>query len=430
MDNNIVKKKIKLILILVLTLLTVLSSTIVIFVSEKQNYVILQTSKQNVANSEGNENSNKIDNPELNARIALIYDRASGRIIYEKNGNKQTPMASTTKILTAIVTLENADLKETVTIESKAAGIGGSRLGLKKNDKITVNDLLYGLMLRSGNDAAVALALHVGGSIEGFADMMNKKAEELGLTNSHFVVPHGLDNEGHYTTAYELAKMADYALNIPKFKEIVSNKSATIYINGYPKAINNTNKLLGSVSGVYGVKTGFTNGAGRCLVSSCKRGELDIITVIIGADTNNQRTADTKELIEYAFNNFSLLNIGEIIQNKFEQWKKINEGRIYVNKGLENGVKLYLEEPKNSVMAVRKDNIDKVDIEVNSLFYMEAPVAKDQVIGNLRVIINGEEIEVLEIRAIREVKKKEIEDYLQEFLNVLVLGTNAKNKIL
>ena len=424
------KKKIKLILILVLTLLTVLSSTIVIFVSEKQNYVILQTSKQNVANSEGNENSNKIDNPELNARIALIYDRASGRIIYEKNGNKQTPMASTTKILTSIVILENADLKETVTIGSKAAGTGGSRLGLKKNDKITVNDLLYGLMLRSGNDAAVALALHVGGSIEGFADMMNKKAEELGLTNSHFVVPHGLDNEGHYTTAYELAKMADYALNIPKFKEIVSSKSATIYINGYPKAINNTNNLLGSVSGVYGVKTGFTNGAGRCLVSSCKRGELDIITVVIGANTNNQRTADTKELIEYAFNNFSLINIEEIIQDKFEQWKNINEGRIYVNKGIENGIKLYLEKPKKSVMAVRKDSIDKIDIEVNSLFYMEAPVAKDQVIGNLRVIINGEEIEVLEIRAIREVKKKEIEDYLQEFLNVLVLGTNAKNKIL
>ena len=430
MNNNIMKNKIKLILIWVLTLLIMLSTIIVIFVSEKQNHVALQTSKQNVANSEENKNSNKINNPELNARIALIYDRASGRIIYEKNGNKQTPMASTTKILTAIVTLENADLKETVTIESKAAGIGGSRLGLKKNDKITVNDLLYGLMLRSGNDAAVALALHVGGSIEGFADMMNKKAEELGLTNSHFVVPHGLDNEGHYTTAYELAKMADYALNIPKFKEIVSNKSTTIYINGYPKAINNTNKLLGSVPGVYGVKTGFTNGAGRCLVSSCKRGELDIITVIIGADTNNQRTADTKELIEYAFNNFSLLNIGEIIQNKFEQWKKINEGRIYVNKGMENGVKLYLEEPKNSVMAVRRGNIDKVDIEVTSLFYMEAPVTKDQVIGNLRVIINGEEIEVLEIRAIREVKKKEIEDYLQEFLNVLVLGTNAKNKIL
>ena len=430
MNNNILKNKIKLILISVLTLLTVLSSTIVIFVSEKQNYVILQTSKQNVANSEGNENSNKIDNPELNARIALIYDRASGRIIYEKNGNKQTPMASTTKILTSIVILENADLKETVTIGSKAAGTGGSRLGLKKNDKITVNDLLYGLMLRSGNDAAVALAIHVGGSIEGFADMMNKKAEELGLTNSHFVVPHGLDNEGHYTTAYELAKMADYALNIPKFKEIVSSKSATIYINGYPKAINNTNNLLGSVSGVYGVKTGFTNGAGRCLVSSCKRGELDIITVVIGANTNNQRTADTKELIEYAFNNFSLINIEEIIQDKFEQWKNINEGRIYVNKGIENGIKLYLEKPKKSVMAVRKDSIDKIDIEVNSLFYMEAPVAKDQVIGNLRVIINGEEVEVKEIRAMYEIEKKGIEDYLQEFLNVLVLGTNAKNKIL
>ena len=219
----------------------------------------------------------------LESRIALIFDRASGRILYEKNGNKQTPMASTTKIMTAIVVLENANLNDIVTIDSKAAGTGGSRLGLKKNDKITVNDLLYGLLLRSGNDAAVALAKYVGGSIDEFANMMNIKAKELGLSNSHFVVPHGLDNDEHYTTAYELAKMADYALKIEKFKEIVSTKVTTIYINGYARSINNTNQLLGSIAGVYGVKTGFTNGAGRCLVCSCKRGDLDIITVIIGA---------------------------------------------------------------------------------------------------------------------------------------------------
>ena len=364
------------------------------------------------------ETSVEPDEISLDSRIALIYDRASGRILYEKNGNKQTPMASTTKIMTAIVVLENANLTDVVTISSKAAGIGGSRLGLKKNDKITVNDLLYGLMLRSGNDAAIALAIHVGGSVEGFAEMMNNKAKELGLVNSHFVVPHGLDNDGHYTTAYELAKIADYALNIDKFKEIVSTRNTTIYINGYAKAINNTNQLLGSVSGVYGVKTGFTNGAGRCLVTACKRDDLDVITVIIGANTTKQRTSDTIKLIQYAYNNFEIVNIKEIINNKFEQWREINEGRIYVNKGIKKQLELYLEEMEFETMAVEKENVDKIDIEVNSIFYLEAPVAKHQIIGNLQVIVNNEKIDILNIYAIEEIRKKEMKDYLLEFLEV------------
>ena len=360
--------------------------------------------------------SSNVEEMELNSRIALIYDRASGRILYEKNGNKQTPMASTTKIMTAIVVLENANLKDTVTITSKAAGTGGSRLGLKKDDKITVNDLLYGLMLRSGNDAAVALAIHIGGSIEGFAQMMNDKAKEMGLTNSHFVVPHGLDNEGHYTTAYELAKMADYALNVAKFKEIVSCQTATIYINGYAKVINNTNQLLGSVSGVYGVKTGFTNGAGRCLVSSCKRDDLDIITVIIGADTTKMRTADTIKLIQYAYENFEIINIKEIVDRKLEQWLDVNQGRIYVNKGIENNVELLLDELDFETMAVKKTDVDKVEIEVNSIFYLEAPVSKNQVIGNAKVTLNGEVIDILQMCAKEEIRKKEMQDYLVEFM--------------
>ncbi len=360
--------------------------------------------------------SSNVEEMELNSRIALIYDRASGRILYEKNGNKQTPMASTTKIMTAIVVLENANLKDTVTITSKAAGTGGSRLGLKKNDKITVNDLLYGLMLRSGNDAAVALAIHIGGSIEGFAQMMNDKAKKMGLTNSHFVVPHGLDNEGHYTTAYELAKMADYALNVAKFKEIVSCQTATIYINGYAKVINNTNQLLGSVSGVYGVKTGFTNGAGRCLVSSCKRDDLDIITVIIGADTTKMRTADTIKLIQYAYENFEIINIKEIVDRKLEQWLDVNQGRIYVNKGIKNNVELLLDELDFETMAVKKTDVDKVEIEVNSIFYLEAPVSKNQVIGNAKVTLNGEVIDILQMCAKEEIRKKEMQDYLVEFM--------------
>lgn len=353
---------------------------------------------------------------DITSRIALIYDRASGKILYEKNGNKQTPMASTTKIMTAIVVLENAKLTDTVTITSKAASMGGSRLGLKKNDKITVNDLLYGLMLRSGNDAAVALAIHVGGSVEEFADMMNEKATELGLYNSHFIVPHGLDNEGHYTTAYELAKIADYALKIDKFKEIVGTKVTTIYINGYAKKINNTNNLLGSVSGVYGVKTGFTNGAGRCLVTACKRDDLDIITVIIGADTNNIRSKDTIKLIQYAYTEFEVINIKEIIEEKFINWKNINEGRIYVNKGIENEVKLYLEELPYTKMAVKKDTIDKIDILLTTIYYLEAPVKENEILGNVKIVIDNEVIEVLDIYLKEEIQKKDVLEYLKEFL--------------
>ena len=374
--------------------------------------VILSFTKTVEANSDTEE-------LETNSRIALIYDRASGQILYEKNGEKQTPMASTTKIMTAIVVLENADLTETVTINSKAAGIGGSRLGLKKNDKITVNDLLYGLMLRSGNDAAVALAIHVGGSVKGFASMMNEKAKELGLTNSHFVVPHGLDNEGHFTTAYELAKMADYALKIDKFREIVSTKLTTININGYPKAINNTNQLLGSISGVYGVKTGFTNGAGRCLVTACERENLDIITVIIGADTTKIRTADTIKLIEYASKNYEVINIKEIVEEKFEQWLNINEGRIYVNKGMQEHVELYLEELEFENMAVMKHEKDNVDVEFNSIFYLEAPVAENQVIGNMKVLVNGKTIDVLNICNKEEIAKKGMMDYFIQMLEIV-----------
>ena len=328
-------------------------------------------------------------------------------------------MASTTKILTATVVLENANLTDVVTIDSKAAGIGGSRLGLKKNDKITVNDLLYGLMLRSGNDAAIALANYVGGSVEGFAEMMNEKAKELGLTNSRFVVPHGLDNDGHYTTAYELAKIADYALNIDKFRQIVGTKSTTIYINGYAKAINNTNQLLGSISGVYGVKTGFTNGAGRCLVTSCKRDDLDIITVIIGADTSKQRTADTIKLINYAYENFEMINIKEIVEDRFKEWQAINQGRIYVNKGMKNSVQLILEEFPCVRMADKNDEIEKVEIEINSIFYLEAPVEEGKILANLKVILNGETIEILEIYNKEEIRKKEIRDYLVELMELL-----------
>lgn len=379
--------------------------TVFIFMFINSTYVL--------ANSKNEKSKEEL---QLNSRIALIYDRSSGRIIFEKNGNKQTPMASTTKIMTAIVVLENTNLKNIVTVDSKSASIGGSRLGLKRNDKVTVNDLLYGLMLRSGNDAASALAIYIGGSIQNFAEMMNNKAKELGLKNTHFVVPHGLDNKDHYTTAYELAKITDYALKNETFKKIVSTSSTSININGVPSQITNTNKLLNNVSGVYGVKTGFTNGAGRCLVTACKKNKMDIITVIIGADTSKIRTEDTKKLINYVEDEFELIDIKQIIEEEFEKWKKINACRIHVEKGVQNSAELLLQQLNFEKMIVKKENVNNIDITTNILYYLKSPIKEKQVIGTLNVLINNQNIANLEIYNKYEIRKKGIKDYLFDFM--------------
>ena len=267
------------------------------------------------------------EEPKINSRAGIIYDRKTGRILWGKNENEKRKMASTTKMMTAIVVIENVNLQEKVKVSKKAANTEGSRLGLTKDAEITVNDLLYSLMLCSGNDAAVALAEHTAGSIENFAEMMNEKAKEMELENTNFVTPHGLDEEEHYTTATELAKIADYALNNEKICNIVRTKTYTVTINGYGKNISNTNELLGYLDGVYGVKTGFTNGANRCLVTATKRGDMDIICIVLGADTKKDRTKDSIKLIEYAFKNYKMIDISNEINTELESWKNKNRKR-------------------------------------------------------------------------------------------------------
>lgn len=344
--------------------------------------------------------------PTINSRRYAVYDRLSGRCIYGKDENKQTAMASTTKIMTSIVVVENCNLDDVVIVTAKAAGTGGSRLGLHTDDEIKVLDLLYGLMLKSGNDAAVALAIHTSGSVEEFAKLMNQKAEELGLKDTNFVTPHGLDNSEHYTTAYELAKITDYALKNETIAKIVKTKTATIYINGNSMQINNTNELLGNVEGVYGVKTGFTNNAGRCLVTSVKRGDMDVIIVVLGADTRKDRAKDTMKLIEYAYKRFYIFNVEEVIKQEFELWKQINQNRIYVNKAA-NSLELKLDEVKIKKVATDMNPA----IEINVVSYIEAPIDINTRIGTVTVKIGDEIIEEIEIKAQKEVKKRGVVDY-------------------
>ena len=287
-------------------------------------------------------NSDTSQIPTINSRAYVVIDRNSNTVLIGKNENQRKKMASTTKIMTAMIVIENSNLSDTVEVSKKAASTGGSRLGLKTGDKLTVLDLLYGLMMRSGNDSAVALAEHVAGSITGFAELMNKKAETLGLSN--------------------------YAMNNEIFAQIVGTKNYTITINGYPKSLTNTNELLGVLNGVYGIKTGFTNGANRCLVTCCKRGDMDIICVVLGADTKKYRTTDSIKLIEYAFSNFTYVNIDQIISEHFESWKRDNLTSFKINKGISNKLDLQYENPQYPIIPIRNDLINNLDILINCNF--------------------------------------------------------------
>ena len=359
--------------------------------------------------------SNVSELPKTNSRRYIVYDRISKSMIIGKNEDIKSAMASTTKIMTTIVILEKADLNEKVTVSAKAGGTGGSRLGLKRGDKASVRDLLYGLMLRSGNDAAVALAEHVGGSVKGFAELMNEKAIELGLTNTHFVTPHGLDDANHYTTALELAKLTDYAMDNETFAKIVGTKSTTIYINNQSRQINNTNELLGVLNGVVGVKTGFTNNAGRCLVTETKRNNMDIIIIVLGADTKKDRTKDSVNLIEYTFSRYKMYNLEEQIIKEFNKWKNINEKRILIIKGKTSNPKLALGAIEKATIPIC-DN-DKIEYSINALTEIEAPVEQWNVMGTLTVKLNGEILENIDIVNVNEVQKRDWKDYFKIVLN-------------
>jgi len=367
------------------------------------------------------EEAKKEETPEILSRNAVVYERNSKQVLYGKNENQKVPMASTTKIMTAIVLVEELEKKGIsfdmeVIVEKQAAIIQGSRLGLSTGDKITYNDLLYGLMICSGNDAAVQIAISIGGSVEGFAELMNKKAKELGLMSTNFVTPHGLDKDNHYTTAYELAVIADYALNKEKIRKVVSTLNCNVTIDGKIKNITNTNELLGYIEGVNGVKTGFTNKAGRCLVTSVNRNGFEIITVVLGADTKKIRTRDSIKLIEYIYKEYQVINLEKLIEEEFEKWKRINKGRINVNKAKVNNVEVRLDSYLQKEYVVKKDEIDNIWFEADCNYELEAPVLKNSKIGELSININNTTIQEIELFIDEEIERKNVYDYVIEIL--------------
>lgn len=334
--------------------------------------------------------TNDIRVPKITSRYAVVMDYDSGRVLYEKGSNKIVPMASTTKIMTAIIALENSKLDDIVTVSKKSASIHGSVVGLKQGQKVTMEELLYGLMLRSGNDCAIAIAEHIGGSVEGFLKMMNTKAFDLGAYNTHFSTPHGLDADGHFTTAYELALITRYAFANNEFLKIVSTKEVKLNGANGTKTYHNINRLLWMLEGADGVKTGYTGKAGRCLVSSASRNGKRVICVVLNSPS---RWEDSKKLIEYGFNNYK--NSVTLNSNDYMKSIKIDGGsKRNLTIGFDNSITIPISQDE-------KDNLDfQLDIEEN----LTAPIYKDQQVGRLKIYFNSREIYSIPYKSMESIK--------------------------
>lgn len=340
--------------------------------------------------------------PVINARSALVMDFETGTILYEKNAYRKRPMASTTKIMSAIVALENSDLDEDVLISGKAAGMGGSVMGLKKDTIVKMRDLLNGMLICSGNDAAVAIAEHIGGSVEGFCELMNEKAIEIGAFSTSFSNPHGLDAENHYTTAYDLAKITRYALKNPYFSEIVKKKE--YYYKG--RVLKSTNEMLTCYEGADGVKTGYTGLAGRCLVTSATKNNMRFISVVLFCDTKNLRTSSSQKILDYSFTEYGtvfLLEKGRIVGSvKVDRSRSLQEVMVVVSEDL----KAILKHSQRDNLYTRVSLPEKV----------MAPVRQGSIMGTVSIFQDDKIIAETSLVALESTHKMEFFDYLQNVI--------------
>lgn len=314
----------------------------------------------------------------ISAHSAIVIDRLTGDVIYEKNAYQRRPMASTTKIMTAICALENGDVSDIVKVHPKAVGVEGSSMYLGHGEEISLEDLVYGLMLASGNDAAVAIAMHISGSVEEFASLMNSTAEKIGTKDTNFKNPNGLDDDGHYTTAYDLAMITRYALSNETFAKVVSTWSKKVPWQGrdYGRQLKNHNKLLNMYDGCDGVKTGFTKKSGRCLVSSATRDGISFVAVTLNApnDWNDHMT-----MLDYAFENYENKQI--IKADEFLCSLKVNNAAVQMLKVVAG---------KDFFLPVKKGAVPEFEMHFNIPDSIEAPVDFGEVIGNVEIYRKGQ----------------------------------------
>ena len=317
--------------------------------------------------------------PNLSARAAVLMEASTGQVLMESAAHERLPMASTTKIMTALVALEHADLSQPVQISEKAVGVEGSSVYLKAGEILTMEQLLCALMLESANDAAAAIAIEIAGDIESFADLMNETAQRIGLTDTHFTNPHGLDNAEHFSSAYDLAMLARYALQNPDFARIVSTYKTNIPLGGDEgiRMLINHNKMLKYYDGAIGVKTGYTKRCGRCLVSAATRDGVTMIAVTLSAPDDWR---DHTAMLDYGFSLYECAELAQPGQIRCAL-SCLGSTSESVSASNRDGVSLILPREHGEITHV---------IEANR--YLCAPVMAGDTVGEIVFFCDGTEI--------------------------------------
>lgn len=336
------------------------------------------------------------------ARAYCLIDAYSNRILASKDADMKLPMASTTKIMTCIIALENGNLNDIVTASGYAASMPDVQLNMKKGERFRLKDLLYSLMLESHNDTAVAIAEHIGGSVKGFAQLMNLKAEELGLGNTHFVTPNGLDDDSHYTTAYELCCIASYAIENKRFMKIIQTPSYQFSDcdNTHTYSVNNKDAFLTSYNGALGIKTGFTGNAGYCFCGAAKRDNITLISSVLACGwppNKSYKWSDTRKLMDYGFEGFEQAVVTP---------KEPVPG-IRVESGTINILPVKRTSTESFTALMSKDDIITISYELPDR--LAAPVRSGDIIGYEKYAINNELYTSIPIIAAKTIKTTDVE---------------------
>ncbi len=352
------------------------------------------------------------EEPEISAKAAVLISADTGEIIYERSSSQKLPMASTTKIMTVLLCLESGDLYEEFVVDSDAIRVEGSSMGLREGDIVTKYALCCGMLLPSGNDAANAAAVKIAGSIGAFADMMNDKAREMGLSRTFFVTPSGLEGEGHGSSAYDMAILAREALRNETFREICSQTSIQLEFGNppYKRWLKNTNKLLTMCDGVYGVKTGFTDEAGRCLVSACERDGMELICVTLN-DRNDWE--DHSKLYDYGFGKVRKTEVS------FPETFEIDLAGSAKDK--------LIVAPGEAPVTVTSSGYDPGDIGIRVIAppFVYAPVSEGEEAAQLEISFRGREVTKIPLYAQEDAdvkkkassKKKQSKNWLKKLIS-------------
>lgn len=341
----------------------------------------------------------------INSLSGVVIDQDSGRILYSKNSDRVLAMASTTKIITAMVAIDRGNLSDMVSVSKRAAAISGSTVGLSAGERVSLEELIYGLMLRSGNDAAIAIAEHIGGSVEGFVKLMNEKAVEYGAFKTSFKTPHGLDADDHYTTAEDLAKITACAMRNEFFARVASTKEIGEGESGkFNRSYSNINKFLYRVDNSDGVKTGYTGKAGKCLVASVKHEHGRYICVVLNS---SDRWQDAEKLAKYADENYKFIKI-------FENQEILKRFRVYGG-----SEKYILGRVKGDLyFPAKTGEIDRIKVEVFAPSVLFSPIKENEIIGNVVVKIDDTVIGKYPIYSDREVKRRNFVDTIKDMIKL------------